>query len=246
MTNNTDRTPPPSAGSAAPPPGSPAVQIVKAREVRLDFTVAKVGPSGLGAADVYVTLDKGASWKKMPGGEVPISLSKNADLHGPEVSGSVSVQLPTEGIIYGFLVAVKSKAGLAPPPPNAGDPPQALVEWDTRAPEGRLFKPKPDSTQPNTLLLGWEAKDRNLADKPITLEWAEQKDGPWKRIGEEPLPNSGQYSWHLPEGLPPRVYLRLTMSDRAGNESRAQTDNPVLIDLSVPQTTIIGVAPNIR
>ncbi|HTU17460.1 MAG TPA: hypothetical protein VMG10_05300 [Gemmataceae bacterium] len=241
-----DRVPPSAGGSVSPPSGSAAVKIVKAREVRLDFTVAKVGPSGLGAADVYVTLDKGATWKKMPG-EVPISLPKSADLHGPEpVPGSVSVQLPAEGTIYGFIVAVKSKAGLAPPPPRPGDPPEVLVELDTTVPKAQMFRPQPDTNQPNTLILAWTAVDRNLADKPITLEWAEQKDGPWNVIGEGPMPNSSQYPWRLPEHLPPRVYLRLTVRDLAGNEARAQTDKPELIDLSVPLTKIIGVAPNGR
>src|SRR5579875_481036 len=236
----------PPAGNRVEAPGqSPAVKIVKAREVRIDFTVGKVGPSGLGNADIYVTLDKGQTWKKMPG-EVPVTLPPGADLRGPEVSGSVGVQLPGEGIVYGFIVAVKSKAGLAPPPPKPGEPPQALVELDTTAPTGQLYRPQPDPTQPNTLLLAWKAEDRNLGDKPITLEWAEQKDGPWNLIGEPQLPNTGQYPWRLPEHLPPRVYLRLTMRDVAGNESRAQTDKPELIDLSVPQTKIIGIAPAAR
>jgi hypothetical protein len=236
----------PSPGNFSEASGnSPAVKIVKTREVRIDFTVGKVGPSGLGNADVWVTLDRGQTWKKMPG-EAPISLPPGADLRGPEVSGSVGVQLPAEGIIYGFIVAVKSKAGLAPPPPKSGDPPQALVELDTTAPKGQLYRPQPDPTQPNTLLLTWQAQDRNLGDKPITLEWAEQKDGPWNLIGEAQLPNTRQYSWRLPERLPPRVYLRLTMRDLAGNESRAQTDKPELIDLSVPQTKITGIAPAAR
>jgi hypothetical protein len=238
---------PGAAGSSAESSttGSP-VQIVSARRVRLDFTVDKVGPSGLGNADIYVTLDKGQTWKKMPG-DVPITTAPNADNHGSEsVSGSVSVELPAEGVMYGFIVAAKSKAGLAPAPPKHGDGPEALVELDTTAPKGQLFKPQPDPSQPNTLLLAWEAKDRNLADKPITLEWAEQKGGPWTGIGEGPLPNTGQYAWRLPDHLPPRVFLRLTMSDVAGNKSQAQTDKPELIDLSVPQTKIIHVEANSR
>ena len=120
------------------------------------------------------------------------------------------------------------------------------MELDTTAPKGQLFRPQPDPSQPNTLLLAWEAKDRNLADKPITLEWAEQKEGPWNPIGDGPLPNSGQYRLASARTAPPRVYLRLTMRDLAGNESRAQTDKPELIDLSVPQTKIIGVAADSR
>jgi hypothetical protein len=235
---------PPTNNSLETSANLPALKIVREPKVRIDFTVGRVGPSGLGNADVYVTFDKGQTWQKMPG-EVAITLPPGADLHGPEVSGSVGVQLPAEGKVYGFLVAVKSKAGLAPPPPKPGDPPQALVELDTTAPKGELYAPQLDPTQPNTLLLAWKAEDRNLGDKPITLEWAEQKDGPWNLIGG-PLPNTGQYSWRLPEHLPPRVYLRLTMRDIAGNESRAQTPKPELIDLSVPQTKIIGVAPATR
>jgi hypothetical protein len=221
----------------------PKVQIVNKREVRLDFTVAKVGPSGLGAADVYVTLDKGASWQKMPK-EVPISLPPSAELYGPKpVDGSVSVQLQAEGTMYGFIVAVKSKAGLAPPPPKAGDPPEVLVEMDTTVPKAQMYRPVPDTNQPNTLLLGWNAMDRNLGENPVTLEWAERKEGPWTIIGGGSLPNTGQYPWHLPERLPPRVFLRLTVRDVAGNEARAQTDKPELIDLSVPQTKLIRVVP---
>lgn len=241
---NNDQPSPQIGSLSNAPPQSTGVKIVKENKVRLDFTVGKIGPSGLGNADVYVTRDRGANWVKMPG-EVPITLPPNADLRG-EVSGSVGVQLPAEGIIYGFIVAVKSKAGLAPPPPKGGEPPQALVELDTTRPDGRLFKPQLDPNQPNTLILGWETKDRNLGDKPITLEWAEQKDGPWTLIGEATLPNTGQYPWRLPERLPPRVYLRLTMRDLAENVSQALTDKPELIDLSVPQTRIVNVAPASR
>ncbi|HEY7328955.1 MAG TPA: hypothetical protein VH592_15030 [Gemmataceae bacterium] len=245
IASNTDPMPPAPSNLAETQPNHSGVQIVKAREVRIDFTVGKVGPSGLGNADIYVTLDKGQTWKKMPG-DVPISLPQVSDIHAQEVTGSVGVQLPAEGTIYGFIVAVKSKAGLAPPPPRQGDPPQALVELDSTVPQGQLFKPQLDPSQPNTLILGWEAKDRNLGPRPITLEWSEQKDGPWNLIGEQSLPNAGQYPWHLPDRLPPRVYLRLTMRDQAGNVSIAKTDKPELIDLSVPQTRITGVAPAAR
>lgn len=245
IASNTDPVPPPANNLMETSANFPAVKIVKAREVRIDFTVGKVGPSGLGNADVYVTLDKGVTWKKIQG-EVPVTVPPGTDIHGSEVSGYVGVQLPAEGTVYGFIVAVKSKAGLAPPPPKPNDPPQALVELDSTAPKGQLFRPRMDPGQPNTLLLAWEAKDRNLDDRPITLEWAEQKEGPWNIIGEQQLPNTGEYPWRLPERLPARVYLRLTMRDKAGNESRAQTDKPELIDLSVPQTRIIGVAPAAR
>lgn len=240
---SSEQSVPPDASTPPAMANAPAVKIVKDRKVCLNFTVAKVGPSGLGNADVYVTLDKGAHWNKAPG-DTPISLPPNIDLHGSDpISGSVGVVLPAEGTIYGFIVAVKSKAGLAPPPPKPGDVPEILVELDTTPPRANLFKPYADPSQANTLVLSWTATDRNLAENPIVLEWSEQRDGPWNAIGGGPLPNSGQYAWHLPAQTPSRVFLRVTVRDLAGNESRAQTKEPELIDLSVPQTKIIGLVP---
>ncbi len=104
-----------------------------------------------------------------------------------------------------------------------------------------MYRPVPDQNQRDTLILGWNAVDRNLPANPITLEWAERKEGPWRIIGEGPLPNSRQYPWHLPEGIPSRVFLKLTVRDTAGNAAKAKTEKPELIDLSVPETSIIGV-----
>ena len=240
---NSDRTP--AAAGFAPEAvrgALPPVRIVNKREVKLDFEVAKVGPSGLGGADVYVTLNEGASWSRLPG-EMPVSLAPMGDARSGPVRGSVTVQLPAEATVYGFLVAVKSKAGLARPAPKPGEPPQARVELDATPPRAELIRPTPDQTQRDTLILGWTAVDRNLPSNPISLEWAERKEGPWSPIGGG-LPNSGQYAWQLPETIPSRVYLKLTVRDTAGNAAVAQTDKPELIDLSVPETNIIGVAPS--
>jgi hypothetical protein len=248
--------PAPAAGFApeAPRGDLPHLKIVNKREVRLDFEVAKVGPSGLGGADVYVTLNEGASWSKLPN-ELPLNWPAGADARGPgPVHGSVSVQLPNEMAIYGFIVAIKSKAGLARPAPKPGEPPQVRVELDASIPKAQLFRPAPDPNQPNALILSWSAADRNLADNPITLEWAERKDGPWTLISDH-LANSsalgtlppgatGSFVWPLSERMPSRVYLKLTARDNAGNVAIAQTDKPVLIDLSVPEIQNIVVAPH--
>jgi hypothetical protein len=223
----------------------PPVKIVNKRDVKLDFEVAKVGPSGLGGADVYVTLNEGATWSRLPG-ELPVSLATAGELHAGPVRGSVTVQLPAEGTAYGFIVAVKSKAGLARPAPKPGEPPQVRIELDATPPRAELIRPAPDPSQRDTLVLAWTAVDRNLPSTPITLEWAQRKEGPWSPIGNGPLPNNGQYAWHLPDGIPSRVFLRLTVRDTAGNAAVAQTDKPELIDLSVPETSIIGVAPAAR
>jgi hypothetical protein len=259
-----DASPQPLAGGVgfappSPPRGAlPPVRIVNKREVKIEFEVAKFGPSGLGGADVYVTLNEGASWNRVAG-EPPVTLPPTIDTaSNVPVRGSVSVQLPNEGIIYGFIIAIKSRAGRARPAPHAGEPPQLRLELDLSVPKAEMYEPRPEPRQGNTLLLLWNAADRNLAANPISLEWADRKEGPWNRIGNENLPNAlppgvppmervtGGYLWRLPEHAPPHVFLKLTARDTAGNVALALTDRPVLIDLSVPETNVIGVVPAAR
>jgi hypothetical protein len=92
------------------------------------------------------------------------------------------------------------------------------------------------------VVLTWKAQDRNLGDLPITMEWAGQEIGPWREIAAN-LPNSGRHSWQLPSDLPERVYLRLRVRDRAGNEGVAATGQPVTVDLSEPVGQIMTVVP---
>jgi hypothetical protein len=214
----------------------PQVQIINKRQVKLDFDVTRYGPSGLGAVDVYVTMDDGKTWAKSPtdGG---VSLPMAADVKpGQPLHGSVTVQLnKEEPVIYGFWVVVKSRAGLGKAAPKAGDAPQLRVEVDTTPPFAELYAPVPDHDRRDALLLTWKATDRNLAPSPITLEWAERKEGPWTAIGEQQMTNTGRFSWPVPVNTPPNVYLKLTARDTAGNIAVAETSEPVLIDLTMPE-----------
>jgi RNA polymerase sigma factor (sigma-70 family) len=126
---------------------------------------------------------------------------------------------------YWFIVQVVGKDGYRTQPSPTRVKPSLSVCVDTTPPKVRLFQPQ---FKQNTFHLSWEAKDENLEDKPITLEWAEQKDGPWNPIGDH-LPNTSTYSWHLPERMPPRIYLRIRVRDNAENEACAVTDKPISI-----------------
>jgi hypothetical protein len=219
----------------------PPLKIINKKQVKLDFNVVKYGPSGLGSVDVYVTTDEGANWAKSEGTpEVSLPVSGEVRNTAP-VRGSVTVQLPREGIVYGFYLVVKSRAGRGKPAPTPGTPPQVRIEVDTTMPLAELFKPQADeSGRRDSLTLIWKAEDKNLAANPVTLEWAANKNGPWEFIGDPQLPNTGRYSWQIGDRVPPKVFLRLTVRDTAGNVAVAQTSEPVLIDLSEPE-----VEPNI-
>jgi hypothetical protein len=238
----------------------PSVQIVNKRQVKLGFDVSKLGPSGLGGVEVYVTTDEGATWGPATVDRPALPQATDGPATGP-VHGSVTVALNKEGVVHGFYLVIKSRAGLGKPPPQRGEPPQVRLELDMTRPQAALYAPQPDRERPNTLVLNWKAWDRNLPAKPVVLEWAEQRDGPWAPISPDPLPNNlltqtitsaeqlgnvrytGSYAWQLPDKMPPKVYLRLKVRDTVGWESVAQTAEPVLIDLTVPELGSVSVGP---
>lgn len=226
---------PPARGALA------GLQVVNKRQVKLDFEVNKFGPSGLGGVDVYVTTDEGQTWDKMPG-DPNVLLPGGEQRSGSPVKGSVAVPLSREATIYGFHLVVKSRAGLGKPPPQRGDQPQLRVELDATLPEAELYSPQADPARRDTLLLSWKASDRNLSPEPITLEWAERRDGPWQPIGGSQLPNTGRHSWQVPANAPPSVFLKLSVRDTAGNIAVAQTSEPILVDLTVPEVSAISLS----
>jgi hypothetical protein len=226
------------AGSPMPTRGAlPPLQIVNKKQVKLGFDVGRFGPSGLGGVDVYVTRDEGATWEKSPA-DPNVTLPVSSEVRGAApVRGSVTVNLPSDGVVYGFHLVVKSRAGLGKPPPRSGDAPHVRLELDTTMPTAELYAPQPDPARGSALVLAWKAEDRNLDSNPVSLEWSPNRDGPWEFIGDPKLPNTGRYTWNVPDRTPPKVYLKLTVRDTAGNVAVAQTPEPVLIDLQVPEIT---------
>jgi hypothetical protein len=229
------------AAGAVPPPlaagpsrglraSSTAAHMTNRRQVSLDYRVDKVGPSGVGSVELWLTQDEGQTWRKF---------ADDGDLISP-----LTVDLPSEGA-YGFTLVVRSRANLGRRPPQPGDLPEMRIEVDTTPPEAFLFEPEPDVQRAGGLLLRWNVTDRALAANPITLHWAERPDGPWQSIGSE-LPNTGRYVWQLPTSVPARVYLRLVARDMAGNQAVAQTAEPLVVDLSEPVGQLLGIAGSSR
>jgi len=208
----------------------PPLQITHSAQVTLHYKVDKVGPSGVGSVELYLTQDDGQTWQRFA--------------EDPDCTPPMTVNLPGEGV-YGLRLVVGSKAGLGRRPPRSGEPPQMRVEVDTTAPITKILYPQADPHRRDALIIGWSASDRNLAANPVTLEWAEGPDRPWQTIASE-LTNSGRYTWQLPQGLPYRVYLRVKVRDTAGNVGIDETPAPILVDLHEPEGQITGIEANDR
>jgi hypothetical protein len=203
----------------------PPVQLVNSPQVTINYEVTKAGPSGIGKVELWMTRDDGHTWQPF---------AEDPDLKPP-----MTVELPGEGV-YGFSVVLQSRAGLKRRAPGQDEPPEIRVEVDTTPPDAKLWKLEPDPTRRDTLIWTWTVSDRNLGPNPVTLQWAEKRDGSWQTVAAD-LPNTGRYAWQLQPNIPYRIYLRLIAHDRAGNISVAETDTPQLIDLREPEGRLTGI-----
>jgi hypothetical protein len=229
----------------------PNVKHVNSRRVTLKYKV-EAGVSGVGGVDVYLSRDDGRTW----GGPFPSEISPSAsapmDARSPlPLQQSVTFELPGEGL-FGVWLVVKSGADckLASDPPGNGQPPHVRLLVDVSPPRVTLYEPRPDPSKRDTVILTWQGFDANPAPTPILLEWAEQESGEWHVIGPGELPNTGSFSWTVTDHLPPKVFLRISMRDLAGNIAVAQTSSPQLIDLKVPKPVPasfeVDVVPGVR
>lgn len=237
--------------AVAPAPAAEPPLAQYSRSPRLDLNYAlDGGPSGVARIDLYVTRDDGRSWVKWSthdGRETPLKVVLDTRFN-KEVEGD-----------YGFVLVPVSGAGLSEPAPTAGTAPETRVRVDVSPPVIKVFQPTADAANRNALLLHWEATDRNFGKEPIVIEYSEQPNGPWRAVngadvvpvaggGVKDIPrleNTGSYSWQPPITLAtPKVYLKFTAWDLAGNRSEVITPNPILVDLTKPKARIQGISPS--
>lgn len=214
------------AGSSGSAPRGPAANVIVVNDpqVSLEYEM-KFGASGVSKVELWLTEDEGRTWRPY---------AEDEDKKSP-----ITAKLPGQGL-FGVRLVTTSGAGLSEGPPQPGDPPDIRIEVDTTPPHVQLFEPKADPQRPDTLVLSWTATDRNLAQKPVTLEYAEPR-GAWQTIASN-QPAVGSLNWQLPRPLS-HVQLRVTAIDTAGNRSVAETREAFPCDLNKTKGRIIGIAP---
>lgn len=226
--SNTDFGPPVvGAGpgnSTAPRPPLPNAFIVNDPQINLEYELVKLGSSGVGKVELWLSDDEGKTWRVY------------AD--DPDLKSPIGARLPGQGL-FGLRLVTTSGAGLSEGPPQPGDAPEIRIEVDLTPPVVQLFEPKADALRPDLLTLSWQADDRNLAAKPVLVEFAAKPDGPWQPIVAEQA-GKGTYSWQPPKELA-RVFLRVSAIDTAGNRSVAETRESILVDLNKTRGRIVGI-----
>jgi hypothetical protein len=202
-------------------------QLVNSTHAVLDYRIDQVGPSGVSKVEVWMTADEGKSWQR---------LCEDPDRRSP-----VEFDLPREGL-YGICVVVTNGNSISDPPPSAGTVPDWWIEVDTTRPTAQLQSVRPGSGEDaGSLLVTWAASDKNLSGEPIDLYYATSREGPWSAIGRG-LRNDGAYRWQAPHDGVGRYFIRMDVTDRAGNLTRCETPEAVVLDLTHPKAKVLGVS----
>ncbi|HET6326552.1 MAG TPA: hypothetical protein VFG04_17885 [Planctomycetaceae bacterium] len=214
------------ATPAAPKDDEPRTIVVNRCDFQIGYRIDDLGPSGLGKVELFITTDGGHKWYRY-----------GSD---PDNKSPFAVSVPADGT-YGFELRVRNGAGIGDDPPHPGDKPSIVVLVDKTPPTAQLLPPQIGRGKShNKVLLRWTAEDADFGPTPVQLEYAAEKAGPWQKIGEN-QPNTGRYIWSIDPGLPGKVFVRLTVTDRAGNVAQSVTPEQLVIDFTRPTAHIIDV-----
>ena len=241
---------PPVGGAGAAP--QPRIEYVRTREVSVDYTLSKVGRSGIKAVQLWVQAGD-AGWPDKPSQEYPVNIPGGK----ADQQLSLPYTVPADGV-YGFYVAPESVSGQKAPPPRRTDPPMLYVVVDTQPPVVRVtgvrVTPGPDRRP--QVEIAWEAADPNLLADPVTLEYAlDPAATKWElikaRLDNNAGRGGGRYVWEVPDDGLWKLYVRARAVDKASNSrTHVWSDKgpdgpptPVIVDLEVPAATINGVKP---
>jgi hypothetical protein len=217
---------PPAAEAPAMAIGNlPKPKYFNSPRVGLDYSIKKVGPSGVSKIDVYITSEQGGNWKKLTTIEDPNNHS--------------DVELPGEGV-FGIRLVATNGNGFGGKVPGPADLPTAIFEIDMTGPNLKVdIDPV---TKLGTIDIRWQVSDKNLSAEPIQILYAAQPTGPWQIAGTK-LKNDGLFRWNLPRDIPQNFVIRIEARDLAGNMTHLDTPNPVSLDLTEPDVALIGLSP---
>ena len=200
-------------------------QVVNNRVFDIDYQVEDVGPSGVGAVELFVTENNGREWFKY---------GSDADLASP-------FQVDTRGEgTFGFAVRVKSGLGFSEPPPQPGELPNIIVVVDQTPPIAELAVPQVVVDGGGRIRMSWRLSDPNISATPVRLEYAASTSGPWTPLFDWQV-DQGGCEMPIQSGMANRLHFRLLVRDVAGNVTAVQTNQPVLIDQQCPTAKLLRV-----
>jgi hypothetical protein len=202
-------------------------QLINTTRATVEYRIDQVGPSGVGKVEIYMTPDKGQTWHR---------LSEDFAKRSP-----ASINLPGDGV-YGIRIAVSNGNGFGGRAPTRGDAPHCTIEVDTTSPFVQL-RSTDVLASAGHVELRWNATDKNLGNEPVSLFYRTRPDGPWQVIARG-VKNDGVHRWAFPRDAGGQLFFKVEVTDLAGNVSHDVSRQPILIDMTEPRATVVGVTGN--
>lgn len=190
--------PPGTARSA--PPASQTIHTARPK-FRIPFQFDAEEMARLGAVEIrlFVSTDRGRHWQ-----------------HAQSVApgeGRFTFEATSEGEFWFAVRTVDGNGQLHPPgPPQSG----LQVVVDQTQPQINI---RVREVRPGEVELTWQASDDNLDVNTLALEFLDPGATDWQAVNVTPA-ESGQTTWTV--ASTGRVFVRATVSDRAGNSATAE------------------------
>lgn len=203
-------------------------RMVNGRTFEWDYELESVGAAGIAKIELWMTRDGGNSWA---------SVGVDPDNRSP-----VRTMVDGEGL-YGYRMTVQSAGGAQPRPPQSGEQPEMWIGVDLTKPSVRLINAElGQGSAQGEIAITWEASDALLARQPVSLSYAERREGPWTTIAAG-LENTGRYAWRYDSQTPERLFLKLEVRDEAGNIGVSESIEPLSLERTNPAVRLRNVRP---
>ena len=215
----------PADGPATGKPAPANRKLIRTTHASIDYRIDQVGASGVGKVEIYITHDQGSTWRRV---------GEDTDRQSP-----AEVELPGEGV-FGVRLAITNGNGFGGTPPGRGDAPHCWVEVDTTPPFVQL---RPTEVVPGggVLDIRWSASDPNLGNEPVSLYYRTKNDAAWLLIARG-IKNDGSYRWTFPRDAGSQFYFKVEVADLAGNVATSESQTPLLLDMTEPRASVIGIS----
>ena len=199
--------------------------MTHSRRFQLDYDIDAIALANVSQVELWATTDQGRSWQKW---------GHDADRRSP-----LEVEVNDPGT-YGFRIVIVGRNGIAGNTPSSGAEADVWVTVDHTPPEVKLLAVQTGKgARAGHLVIQWDASDRHLSERPITLRVAESANGPWTIIAEG-LQNVSEYAWRPPATIARQVHIQIEARDAAGNQAKDQTRSPVDVRSATPRGRIRG------
>jgi len=202
------------------------LHLSRSRRFQWDYELPpSPSPATALRAELWSTRDGGVTWQRT---------AADDDGRSP-----IQVELPAAGL-YGFRL--EFTAGTAQGP-RSGDAPESWVGIDEEPPQVELIDVASDGTGVEAaLVIRYAARDPLLAPNGTRILYSPNADGPWATIASG-RDNQGEHRWQPDQAAPARVFVRIEVTDAAGNTGSATSAEAVAIAQSKFTGRLGGLRP---